>query len=67
LRKSSNYRTSPPERVAWPINDGAFRLGVSRATIYKLAGDGKIRLIKVGGRRLIPDAEITRLASGAGA
>ena len=67
MRQSSNYRTSPPERVAWPINDGAFRLGVSEGDDLQTRRDGKIRLIKVGGRRLIPDAEITRLASGAGA
>ena len=52
---------SANERVAWRINERAFRLGVSRATIYKLAAAGKLRLIKVGGRTLIPDAEIMRL------
>jgi excisionase family DNA binding protein len=27
--------------------------GLSRASIYRLAGDGKIRLVKVGGRTLV--------------
>jgi excisionase family DNA binding protein len=54
------------QRIAWRINEGAYRLGVSRSTIYKLAAAGKLRLIKVGGRTLIPDAEIARLVRSEG-
>ena len=53
--------TVQSQRVAWRVNEAAFRLGVSRATIYKMASGGKLRLIKIGGRTLIPDAEIERL------
>lgn len=52
------------DRLAWPINEGAHRIGVGRSTIYKLAAEGKIRLIKVAGRRLIPEEEIARLVCG---
>ena len=52
------------ERLAWPIKEGAHRIGVGRSTIYKLAAVGKIRLIKIAGRRLIPEEEIERLVSG---
>jgi excisionase family DNA binding protein len=52
------------DRLAWPITEGAHRIGVGRSTIYKLAAEGKIRLIKVAGRRLIPEEEIARLVSG---
>lgn len=55
---------SAAERSAWSIKDGAHRIGVGRTTIYKLAAEGKIRLIKIAGRRLIPDAEIVRLVNG---
>jgi len=65
-RVASGAPASAGQRVAWPINEGAHRLGVSRSTIYKMAAASEIRLIKVGGRRLIPDAEITRLATGEG-
>ena len=49
--------------AAWRIDDGAAQLGVSRSSIYKMAGKGKIRLLKIAGRSLIPDAEIQRLTS----
>jgi excisionase family DNA binding protein len=53
-----------PNRLAWPIPEGARRMGISRTTVYKLAGEGKLRLIKIAGRTLIPDAEIVRLVDG---
>jgi excisionase family DNA binding protein len=52
---------SAADRAAWSIKDGAHRIGVGRTTIYKLAAQGKIRLVKVAGRTLIPDGEIVRL------
>jgi excisionase family DNA binding protein len=51
-------------RLAWPIDEGAHRMGVGRTTVYKLAAEGKLRLIKVAGRRLIPETEIVRLVAG---
>ena len=57
-------RQSEADRLAWPVKEGAHRLGIGRSTVYKLASEGKLRLIKVGGRTLVPDAEITRLVSG---
>ncbi len=57
-------RQSEADRLAWPVKEGAHRLGIGRTTVYKLASAGKLRLIKVGGRTLVPDAEITRLANG---
>jgi excisionase family DNA binding protein len=51
----------PPDRLAWPITEGAHRLGIGRSSIYKLHGEGKLRLVKVAGRTLIPDSEIRRL------
>jgi excisionase family DNA binding protein len=53
-----------PKRLAWPINEGARRAGVSRTTIYKLAAQKKIRLIKILGRTLLPDSEIVRIVEG---
>ena len=50
--------------AAWRIKDGAAQLGVSRSSIYKMAAKGEILLLKIGGRVVIPDAEIQRLATG---
>jgi excisionase family DNA binding protein len=47
------------------INDASHALGLSRTTIYNLAAVGKIRLIKIGGRTLVPESEIDRLVEGA--
>jgi excisionase family DNA binding protein len=49
--------------MAWRINDAARLLSVSRATIYLLARAGKLKLIRVAGRTLIPDSEVLRLAN----
>jgi excisionase family DNA binding protein len=43
------------------VNDALLQLGISRATLYKMAGNGEIRLARIGGRTLVPDAEIKRL------
>jgi hypothetical protein len=69
LRRHRRQRLShkgdvEPHRLAWPITEGARRAGVSRTTIYKLAGQGKVRLIKILGRTLLPDSEIVRIAEG---
>jgi hypothetical protein len=52
-----------PRPVAWTVNDGARLLSISRATVYLLARTGKLKLIRVAGRTLIPDSEILRLGS----
>jgi excisionase family DNA binding protein len=46
---------------AWRVNDALLQLGISRATLYKLVNKGEIRLARIGGRTLVPDAEIRRL------
>jgi excisionase family DNA binding protein len=47
------------ERRAYRIPDFCWRYGVSRSTAYKLAKEGRLRLVKIGGRSLIlhEDAE----------
>jgi transcriptional regulator of acetoin/glycerol metabolism len=44
---------SAASRVAWPISEGAHRIGVGRTSVYKMAAQGKIRLVRVAGRTLI--------------
>jgi excisionase family DNA binding protein len=46
---------------AWRVSDALLQLGISRATLYKMANKGEIRLARIGGRTLVPDAEIKRL------
>jgi excisionase family DNA binding protein len=49
--------------MAWRVNDAARLLSISRSTIYSLVRDGKLKLIRVSGRTLIPDFEVGRLAN----
>jgi excisionase family DNA binding protein len=64
-REDARRATPPvPPRAAWSIKEGAHRIGVGRTSIYKLAAHGKIRLVKIAGRTLIPDSEIVRLVEG---
>lgn len=51
-------------REAWPINEATYRLGISRALIYKLHRAGSLRLVKIANRTLVPNSEIERLISG---
>jgi len=37
--------------------------GISKSKLYQLAKDGKLKLTRVGGRTLVPHAELVRLIS----
>jgi excisionase family DNA binding protein len=51
--------------VAHTVANACHLLSISRSTLYLLASRGKLRLVKVAGRTLIPASEIARLVSGA--
>ena len=48
---------------AHSIHSASEQLGIAESTIWKYAKMGKIRLIRIGGRTLLPDDELSRLAS----
>ena len=50
-------------RSAYPVNEGCYKLGICRSSLYEMAKDGKIKLIKIAGRTLVPHSEIERLTS----
>lgn len=41
-------------RRAWRVDDLSKAIGLSKSTLYKAMSDGRLRSIKVAGRRLIP-------------
>ncbi|HEY8161725.1 MAG TPA: helix-turn-helix domain-containing protein [Methylocystis sp.] len=54
----------PPVRDAYPLPEARAKLGgVSAASIYRWAAQGKIRLTKIGGRTFISAGEIARIAA----
>jgi excisionase family DNA binding protein len=48
-------------RRAYQINEATAAYRLSRSTLYKLMAVGKLRSVKVGGRRLIPVEAIEAL------
>ena len=59
----THMETQPntPARLAYPINESAALLGVSRRTVYELIRRGTLRPVRVGARQRIPAAELARL------
>jgi excisionase family DNA binding protein len=47
----------------WSVPDAAAFLGVSERHVYRLLDAGKVRSVRIGRRRLVPDAEVRRLAA----
>ena len=43
-----------PGRRAWRVADLSKAIGLSKSTLYAAMGDGRLRSIKIAGRRLIP-------------
>jgi hypothetical protein len=55
---------SPSAPKARRVKDACAAIGISRSLLYKLAAANKVKLIHIGGRTLVPESEIERLASG---
>ena len=49
------------EPLAYRIPDASRVSGLSKSFLYELAAAGRIKLSKVGGRTLVPRAELQRL------
>jgi excisionase family DNA binding protein len=55
-------QNDPPKYA--PIPRACYITGLGRSTIYKLAGDGTLRLVKAGGRTLVDiDAALKYMAT----
>jgi excisionase family DNA binding protein len=52
------------EPKARRIKDACAALGVGKSTLYKLRSEGKLRMVHIAGRTLVPESEIDRLAAG---
>jgi excisionase family DNA binding protein len=62
----SSTPLDPAPRLAHRVNAAADIIGVKRSTIYNLMSRGKLRSVKVGGSRLIPDAALRELIEAEG-
>ena len=59
----NNLSNSIQNKRALRINEASALYGISRSTIYKIMGEGTLRTVKIGGRRLIPRDAIESLIS----
>ena len=50
-------------RLAYRVPDACTALGIGRTSLYELVKAGKIRLVKIAGRTLVPRSELDRLLS----
>jgi excisionase family DNA binding protein len=65
MSKNSETQERPPiERRALSIEETAKTCGLSRATMYRLIGEGKLATLKIGARRLVPVGAIDALLDG---
>lgn len=53
--------TTQSERQAWRVREFCEATRICNTTFWKYVGQGKIRIIRIGGRVLIPVAEATRI------
>jgi len=63
---TTNSQPPAPTRPAgapWPIPDAATFLTISERHLHRLLDAGKVRSLRIGRRRLIPDSEIQRLST----
>jgi excisionase family DNA binding protein len=51
-------------RRAYSVRETARTTNLSYATIYRLIGKGRLKTVKVGGRRLVPVEAIDALLAG---
>lgn len=56
-----------PDALAFTILDGCRVAGISRATVYRLFDEGKLRRVKVRNRSLIDGDSLRALISGVAA
>jgi excisionase family DNA binding protein len=49
------------ERQGLRIEEAAHALGCGRTTVFKLIREGRLRVVKLGARTIVPRAEIARL------
>jgi excisionase family DNA binding protein len=57
---------SANERIAFRVRDASIVSGLSRSTLCELLKAGKIRTVKIGGRRLILRESLEALPLGSG-
>lgn len=48
------------ERLAYPVQDAAKQIGISRSRLYELRDAGEIHFTRIGGRVVVKHSELLR-------
>lgn len=62
VQVEGSEKKAPIERQAWRVREFCEAHRISNSTFWKYAGLGKIRVIRIGGRVLVPATEAERIA-----
>jgi excisionase family DNA binding protein len=57
--------TEHAEALAYSVPEAGRRLGIGRTTAYRLAADGTLPTMRLGGRIVVPRSQLERLLAGA--
>lgn len=60
----ANAISNDIEPLGYSIPDAQRRIGVGRTTIYRLAKDRQLEMVKVRGRSIITDRSLRKLVGG---
>jgi excisionase family DNA binding protein len=53
--------SGPAGKLAYRVPEACHLLGIGRTSLYELVRDGKLKLVKIAGRTLVPHSELERL------
>lgn len=62
-RAVASNKPDSRERQAWRVREFCEALGISNSTFWKYVAAGRIHIIRVGRRVLVPAAEATRITA----
>jgi excisionase family DNA binding protein len=65
--QNRHSRRHPPKPVSTTIDDTCHITGLGRTKIYELIGEGKLKTVAIGRRRLVLYSSIEELIHGAAA
>lgn len=56
--------TKHPEKIAYSIREACAASSLGRTTLYSHIASGRLRVVRVGGRTLVPAEALAALISG---
>ena len=60
---TSNPQAASHERLAYTISEACQKLSIGRTSLYEMAKNNQVKLIRIAGRTLVPNSELERLTS----